>query len=360
MATINDVARRAAVTPATVSYVLSGKNSVSEKTRARVLAIVEELDYRPNLVARSLVRRRTFTLALLLPDIANPFYPEIVRAVEGIARGCGYHLLLCNTGSDPLLGRTYLREMAGRRVDGLLAFEGGLRVSDLSAAERRGMPVVLCNWEEQQEHDLPSVDLDFWQGGALAARHLLQLGHRRLAVVVHGASGGPPAHCRRFEGFQATLAAVGLPWSDHGVFYGDSTLQSGYRAAEALLGCPERPTAVFATNDLMAMGVMEAAGDHGLCVPNDLAVIGFDDIFLGTHVRPTLSTVAVPKDELAARAMELVLRLIEGEQPEPLHISVQPRLVVRRSTAAPGMVPAAATDERRMPDRTPVGLTPGC
>lgn len=337
-ATIYDVARRAGVTAATVSNVVRGKGSVGPQTRVRVERAIADLDYRPNLVARGLAHRRSSTLALLLPNIANPFYPEIALEVERIAGEQGYHLLLCNTRDDAVRGRAYLDSLSGRRVDGALALAGGLRLCDVRAVAARGLSVVLCNWVEV-EHDplFPGVDVDVRHGGELAARRLLDLGHRRVAVVVQETAAGThtPSHTCRLDGFRAALAARGVVLRDDEVCFGDGTLESGYRAARALIARPGRPTALFVTNDIMALGATEAALDAGLRVPDDLSVIGFDDIALGAHVRPTLTTIAIPKQELAARAMGILLRRIEGDDTTPTRLTLLPHLVERRSTAPP-------------------------
>lgn len=332
MTTLDDVARHVGVTSATVSNVITGKGSVSEKTRVRVFAAIEELGYQPNLVARGLARRKTFILALVLPTIANPFYAEIAEEIERVARQYGYQLLLCNTHKDTTVGREQLKGLSSRWVDGLLVMGGSLSVPDMLAAARRGQrgqPLVLCvPCENEQNAALPVVDIDFHYAGELAARHLLELGHQRTAVIVEA-----PGHTLRLEGYRKALAASGVTLLAEYVQYGDSTMQSGYRAAEALLALPIRPTAIFATNDLMALGAVEAALDHGLNVPDDLSVIGLDDIMLGAHVRPPLTTIAIPKQELARQAIELLLRYIDGAEIEPVSLTVRPHLVIRHSTA---------------------------
>src|SRR5437667_781636 len=187
MTTLDDVARHVGVTSATVSNVITGKGSVSENTRSRVFAAIEELGYQPNLVARSLARKKTFTLALVLLTIANPFYAEIAEEIERVARQHGYQLLLCNTHKDTTIGREHLKALSSRWVDGLLVMGGSLSLPDiLSTARRgqRGLPMVLCiRSEEEQTVALPVVDIDFRYAGNLAAQHLLELGPRRVAVI---------------------------------------------------------------------------------------------------------------------------------------------------------------------------------
>jgi len=332
MTTLDDVARHVGVTSATVSNVITGKGSVSENTRSRVFAAIEELGYQPNLVARSLARKKTFTLALVLLTIANPFYAEIAEEIERVARQHGYQLLLCNTHKDTMIGREHLKALSSRWVDGLLVMGGSLSVPDMLAAARRGQrgqPLVLSvPSEHEQNVALPVVDIDFHHAGELVARHLLELGHHRTAVIVEA-----PSHTLRLEGFRTALATSGVALPTEYVQYGDSTMQSGYQGAEALLALPIRPTAIFATNDLMALGAVEAALDQGLRVPGDLSVVGLDDIMLGAHVRPPLTTVAIPKQELAKQAIELLLRYIDGAESEPVALTVRPHLVVRHSTA---------------------------
>jgi DNA-binding LacI/PurR family transcriptional regulator len=338
MTTLEDVARHVGVTTATVSNVITGKGSVSEKTRARVFAAVEELGYQPNLVARGLARRKTFTLALVLLTIANSFYAEIAEEIESIARQHGYQLLLCITHKDARIGREHLKALSSRWVDGLLVMGGSLPAVDIQT--RRGhdkQPMVLCiRSEEEQSVSVPVVDIDFRHAGELAAQHLLELGHRTFAVIVEA-----PSHILRLEGFRSTLTASGIALPKAYIQTGDSSMQSGYDATRTLLSRPERPTAIFATNDLMALGAVEAAIDHGLRVPEDLSVIGLDDIMLGRHVRPPLTTVAIPKQELARQAIELLLRYIDDPEAEPELLTVRPHLVIRRSTGRPGAVSGA-------------------
>jgi DNA-binding LacI/PurR family transcriptional regulator len=333
MTTLDDVARHVGVTSATVSNVITGKGSVSENTRLRVFAAIEELGYQPNMVARSLAQKKTLTLALIVPTIANPFYAEIAEEIERTAWGHDYHLILCNTFRDRSLGQEHLKALSRRWVDGLLIMGGSLPVEDLLAVTRSGqrrLPIVLCFPCETEERaaGLSMVDLDYRYAGELAAQHFVSLGHRRLAVIVEY-----PGHAPRLEGFCATLAASGIDLPPASIQYGDSTMRSGYQAAQTLLSLPTPPTALFATNDLMALGAMEAALDKGLTLPDDLSVIGLDDIMIGTHMHPPLTTIATPKHELAMQAVELLLRHIDDVQSPSLSLTVRPHLTVRQTTA---------------------------
>jgi len=333
MSTLSEVAALAGVTSATVSNVLRQRGKVGQATRARVLAAVAQLGYRPHLTARALAEGRAPTLALMVASIANPFYPEFALAAEQAARQHGRFLIVCNTNDDPALGRAYLEQIAGTLSDGVLVMNANLQLDDLALTQRRGAPVVLCMWEKpQQPPGLPCVAVDFYLAGAIAARHLAGLGHRHIGIIVGG--GRSHIHAERERGFIDALAALGhsaLP-----SVYAADTVEGGYQAASALLAAAPGLTAIFATNDLPALGALHAAADRGLRVPDDLSVIGITDILLARQTRPALSTVAVPTAEAATLAVELLLELIaRPDQPAPLRIASPPWLVERASTARP-------------------------
>jgi DNA-binding LacI/PurR family transcriptional regulator len=337
MTTIKDVAQKVGVTAATVSNVIRSKGPIAEKTRKRVLQAIEELGYRPNLMARGLQQGKSLTLALLLPNIANPFYPEIALEVENVARGQGYQLLLCNTHDDLIVGRHYLERFAGGWVDGVLAMSGGIDLEDLESLASRGVPVVRCLFDEELERrklesNLPSVDVNWEQAAQLVAQHLVELGHRNFAAILQGNEAGN-LHTARLRGFQNALKPIKASLKPNQIVFGDSSLESGYRLVQQILQPPNRPTAILCSNDLMALGAIEAALDAGLDVPGDLSVVGIDDIVIGAHVRPALTTAAIPKREFAIAATELLLRQVQHNLPEIEHIRIEPQLIVRRSSA---------------------------
>jgi DNA-binding LacI/PurR family transcriptional regulator len=338
MTTIKDVAQKVGVTAATVSNVIRSKGPVAEKTRTRVLQAIEELGYRPNLMARGLQQGKSMTLALLLPNIANPFYPEIALEVENVARGHGYQLLLCNTHDDPEVGRHYLERFAGAWVDGVLAMSGGIDLKDLEHLAGRGVPVVRCLFDEELERrkiksHLPSVDVNWEQAAKLVAQHLVDLGHRNIAAIIHGNPDGQILHTARLRGFQSALKLIKASLQPNQIHIGDSSLESGYRLTQQVLRASNRPSAILCSNDLMALGAIEAALDAGLEVPHDLSVVGIDDIVIGAHVRPALTTAAIPKREFAIAATELLLRQVQHESPKIEQITIEPQLIVRRSSA---------------------------
>jgi LacI family transcriptional regulator len=331
MTTISDVARRAKVTTATVSNVITQRVPVSDKTRARVLQAIEELGYRPNLVARSLAQGKTMTFALVVPTISNPFFAEVVEEIERVADQHDYQLLLSMTHNSLEEGKRHLERMASRWVDGFIVMGMAADISDVLALKKGGKEVVLSVWNQDPlTSSLPIVDIDFRLAGELATQHLLECGHRRIAAIVE-----EPVQLTRRKGFEFALAEVGLTAPPEYIRQGDSSFESGYRCTLELLDLPEPPTAIFAGNDWMALGAIEAIVSRGLSVPHDLAVVGVDDISQAAHTHPPLTTIRIPKREMARVATELLLRHIQGIDipEEPLKILICPHLMIRQSTA---------------------------
>ncbi len=331
MATIYDIARAMGVSQTTVANALKGKGNLSAATRERILQYAKEVGYRPNALARSLTQRKTFTIGFILPTIANPFYPEIAEEIERIAGQHNYQVLLCNTHCDAKLGRLHLDRLESRWVDGIIVMGISMDVADIQDHFTQGLPTVLCDWQENESpQGIPQVSIDFYQAGALAAHHLLALGHRRLAIIVD-----EPLQTLRLEGFRATLQEAGLILSPEMIQRGDSTLESGYHAARRLFSQEVHPTAIFATNDWMAIGAMRATHELGLHIPRDLSVIGLDDIVVAAHYQPPLTTIAIPKQRLARVATELLLQQIEGTHEAAHPLLVPPSLLIRQSTSTP-------------------------
>ena len=353
MTTLVEVARRAGVTAATVSNVLRGRGKVGAETRERVLAAVKELQYRPNLTARALAEGRPPTIALIVSSIANPFYPEFALAVEQAVRKLGYFLLVCNTNDDPVQERAYLDAVGGSLAHGVLVMNADfVQIDELVALRERGVPVVLCMWEKPDEPPaLPSVAVDFYRAGAIAAEHLIKLGHRRIGAVVGSERRGN--HIWRYRGFAEALERAGIAHGDADVIFGHDTIDAGRSSAHALLAGAPDLSAVFVSNDLPALGVLQAAADMGLDVPADLSVIGITDIQLAHQVRPALTTVAVPTQESAELAVEMIMHMIRQDDSSAplLRETSPPRLVVRASTGrAPASgKPAASKPASRKP-----------
>ncbi|CAG4910249.1 LacI family DNA-binding transcriptional regulator [Paraburkholderia gardini] len=357
MTTLNEVAAHAGVTPATVSNVLRNRGRVGAATRERVLHAVKELGYRPHLAARALAEGRAPTFALMVSSIANPFYPEFTLAAERAARTSGHFLIVCNTNDDQETGRAYLEQIAGTLSEGVLVTNAELVFDDLRATAERGTPVVLCMWERPDDPPgLPCVAVDFRLAGALAAQHLLDLGHTRVGALVGSKSSHDDQspfgiHGARRDGFVERFNAAGNARIVAEFICEADTIRGGYDAARQLLKAHPEVTALYATNDLPALGAMHAAADMGLSVPDDLSVVGITDIQLARESRPALSTVAVPTEEAARMAVDLLRELIDraprASRGNPDTTGTPPM----RVTSAPVMVPRASTAPPRTPDQ---------
>jgi LacI family transcriptional regulator len=304
--TIEDVARAAGVSVTTVSHALSGKRPVSALSAARVGAAVERLGYRPNGVARSLRTRRSLTVALVIPDITNPFYPTLARGLQDVIGEDGYHVFICNTDADPGLERELLDDLAQRQVDGVVIVPFELTADDVAPRVDAGMAVVVLG----RRIDHPNVDVvesDDAAGAAMAARHLVSLGHSRIGLIAGSRQVGE----LRATAFRHTLEELGLPMSDAFVAQGDWTREGGRAGAEKLLaGSPV--TAVFAANDLMAIGAMDAALARGLSIPHDLSLVGYDDVDAASLLTPALTTVRNPAYDMGNTAGRLLMERLSG------------------------------------------------
>ncbi len=328
MVTIYDVARLAGVTKSTVSNVINEKTVVRAETRARVLAAMAELNYSPSPVARGLKRGKTFVLALVVPTLLNPFYAEIVEITEQVAQVHGYHLLLCIAGKgDEHHLQQKLQSLSARSIDGLLLMAEGVSEQALQSITQRGIPVVI-SVNQPFITSAPIVGIDYLSVGALAARHLLEWGHRRQGVILER-----PWHELRLQGCIEVLARGGIELPAEYICSVAPTFQSGYAAAHELLTLPLPPTAIFATNDLMALGTLQAAIDLAVDVPARLSVIGVDNIAQGEYSRPPLTTISLPRQELGQEAIELLLRCIEHPRRRALVTTLlRPEIVIRGST----------------------------
>jgi len=309
LANIQDVAARAEVSIATVSRVLNrSDHKVNPETRDRVLAAVRALDYRPSALARGLQAKRTMTIGVIIPDISNLYYAEIVRGIQDRADEKGYSVLLQNTDrkEERILKSAHL--LREKIVDGVVFSGGSLHGSEtLSALKELRNRIVVIG---RHEVDFPAALVDNIGGAAEAIQHLIDLGHRRIAFI-----GGPSDSTTmvdRLKGFDDAMTRNGLKIDPTLVMQGDLTARSGRSAAEKLLSEQNRPTAVFAGNDMTAFGVMYAARRLGLKVPDDLSVVGFDNVQLSSFFDPALTTVEIPRYSLGAGAVDMLIELISG------------------------------------------------
>ncbi len=355
--TMHDVAARAGVSQPTVSLVL-GKGStgrVAEETRDRVLRAAEELGYRPNLLARGLVRQRSYALGLIVPDLSNPFFVDVVAGAQKVASKEGYALWLCETRHTP--AERHLDELRSRLIDGVIIDGlGAIGLSDEALADLNPMLI------DEASDRWPSVASDAPEAGRLAAEHLLELGHRRLAFL------GPPLDTYAFRfrerGFVGVLRRAGVPLPSAWLRRVSPTAAGGQAGMEALLGSEARPTAVFCANDLIALGALKACMAAGVRVPRRVSLVGCDDIEPARLGTPELTTVAIPAAELGARAARYLIRRIDGgedERPIPRRRRLGVRLVVRQTTAPPAAsgASAEAAPERRGPAERGVSTARG-
>ncbi len=330
--TIWDVAKKAGVSVATVSRVINhSTHKVNEATRRRVLAAIQELGYQPNDVARGLKKRTSRTIALIVPDISNPFYPAIARGIEDIANQHGYAVVLCNTYENLTKEREYLDLLRRRWVDGLIFATVGRNTRHLRWLRGHSIPVVLIA-RDVEGLEIGSVLVDNFQGAYEAIRRLIRLGHRRIGFI-----GGPPnLHVvqERRRGYLQALCEAEIEPDPSLSVEGNFRAEGGFEAMQQLLQIPLPPSAVFAANDLMAIGAMDAIKRSGLRIPEDVAVVGFDDITFASLVELTLTTVAQPKYKMGTMAMSRLLEIMRGKRNGPRKIVLEPQLVVRDSCGA--------------------------
>ncbi|MER2298722.1 LacI family DNA-binding transcriptional regulator [Pseudomonas promysalinigenes] len=329
MATIKDVAALAGISYTTVSHVLNKTRPVSEQVRLKVEAAISELDYVPSAVARSLKARSTATIGLLVPSSVNPYFAELARGIEDACERNGYCVILCNSDDNPQKQRNYLRVLLEKRIDGLVVASVGEDADLLQSLAGVRTPMVIVD-RELEGVDADMVRIDHELGAYLATSHLLELGHRDIAYI------GGPAQTGvtqlRLSGFRRAMAQAQAPVEAGRVLHCDFTSPGGHAAATQLLD-GERPTAIFAGNDMIGVGVLRAAAERNINVPGELSVIGFDDIELSRYVYPPLTTVGQSIRELGESAAALLLsRIITQGRDAPCQRIVAPRIVLREST----------------------------
>jgi len=328
--TIKDVARQANVSVATVSRVLNGHTNVTAETREIVLGVAAQLRFIPSGAARSLITRRTHTVGALLPDLHGDYFSELIRGIDLAARARCLHLLVSSSHGDAAEAAAALRAMNGR-VDGLLVMSPHVNADFLWGNVSDDLPAVLMNTQHTSEKH-SSFAVDNYGGSFAMVRHLVDLGHRRIAFIA-----GPESNFEaqeRLRGYRAALAAL-VPGSVEDVLQGDFMQESGWRAGNQIVALTERPTAVFAANDMMAIGCMSALTDAGLSVPRDISLAGFDDIPISRYINPSLTSVRARITELGALALERLASCIEEPtRSAPQRQTLRADVVLRASTAA--------------------------
>ncbi len=316
-----------------VSYIVNKNNAVTipDDTRQRILDAMDEVGYVPNVTARRLRSSKTYTVAGIIPDITNPFYPDFERGIQDVVDGHGYDLIMYNTDGTAERERRCLDSMLQGRVDGVVGVFFHLRVPDLAALINQGIHVVRLEAMPKLPGSLPldNIFIDNIAASRMAVEHLIEQGHRQIAMLT---SHEGPARFRE-HGYREALAANQLPMDDQLLSFGAFSEDGGYQAMGKLLQGDRRPSAVVAANDLMAMGAMIAIREVGLSIPRDIAVIGFDDISTAKLVFPALTTVTQFQRQLGRRAAEMLMERVKGTAPENGRSIEMPfRLVTRDST----------------------------
>jgi LacI family transcriptional regulator len=329
--TITDVALRSGVSKSTVSHVLNQTRFVEDNTRQKVLQAIRELNYRPSSIARSLVSQRTGTAGLLISDVGNPFYHDVILGVEEVALANGYSIFLCNTGYDLQRGMKYIHSLVDRLVDGVMFMSSNMNIDMIQEVHSNSIQSVVLDWGGTNVSEMAAtITIDFNNGICEAVQHLAEFGHKRIAFA-----GGPTSLWTAKIRKQAFLRAIeecqpfvqGVILSD-----GDLRIEGGYQAFEELSHLTPRLTAVIAANDLTALGIMWASRNAGYNLPDDLSVIGLDDIDLASRVTPTLTTIALPRYEIGRLAMQNLLTLIRDPAQPKDNQMVDTHLIVREST----------------------------
>uniref|UniRef100_UPI0034A07120 LacI family DNA-binding transcriptional regulator n=1 Tax=Saccharibacillus sp. CPCC 101409 TaxID=3058041 RepID=UPI0034A07120 len=347
--TVYDIAREANVSVATVSRVLNNTAPVKKETRDRIVALINKHQFQPNALARSLTRKETGMIGFILPDITNPFFPEVLAGFDHEARKLGYTYFLCDTIStneenDRLYDRQYEREsqylslLMEKQVDGIVMIGGrvdlakpdGALVQEVEEASKR-VPVLLLNGSLPRTN-LNRIAADQKFGAQLAVQHLIELGHRDIGVI--GGFNHMTNTLQRLQGFRAAMKEASLDVRKEWVLTGGFSVEKGQEFTAKLLNMKRRPSAIFCMNDLMAIGALKAAHRAGVNVPGELSLVGYDDIPQASHSIPELTTISLNSHEIGRQAAQTLDKMI-ADRKVPQHQTVVPRLVARETTAPP-------------------------
>ena len=328
---IREVARRARVSTATASRAINRIPTVNPQLAKRVWDVIDKLGYYPNTQARALVSGKSRIFGLVVSEITNPFFPEIVQMFERIAVQHDYEILLASTGNDPARMETSVRRMIERRVDGVAIMTFGMEEGVLSDLKLRKVPLVFIDVGPQRPH-VSNIRIDYLHGIRQAVQHLAGLQHKRIAFIA-----GPPqlkSAEARTQAFKRSMKEIGLAVDDRLIAEGNHTIESGVAACAQLLALPDRPTAILCSNDMTALGVMRKSYEEGIVIPRDLSVVGFDDIKLAQFVLPALTTIQMSQAELARLAFHALLEETKRERPSPdgTEYILKTHLVLREST----------------------------
>ncbi|MFC4766306.1 LacI family DNA-binding transcriptional regulator [Effusibacillus consociatus] len=327
MAKINDVARLANVSTATVSRVLSNADNVTEETREKVLEAIQRLKYQPNILGRYLRRMETKTVLVVVPDITNSFFSKILLGIESVAVKSGYQVLLVDTQNSVHLEVEYLNLLRQKQVDGMILLTARMNREEIEEIAEQFPVVLACEYLEGSR--IPTVSIDNISSARKATEHLIQLGHRRIAHI-----SGPMnivLSRDRLRGYQQAMTQYELEIDPVLIQEGDFSYEIGYNLAMKFLALENPPTAIFAASDDMAIGAVKAVREQSLNVPKDIAVVGFDDVKIASIFEPSITTIAQPMYEIGTTAMELLVKLINGNQLKRRQYVLEDQLIIRET-----------------------------
>lgn len=333
--TVYDIAKEAKVSVSTVSRVLNGTAPVKSSTREKVNSIIAKYQFHPNALARSLISKETGMIGVILPDITNPFFPEVFRGADTEARSKGYTFFLCDSEGDYQRESEYLSILKEKRVDGVIFLGGRINLTRCSpelAAEvvelSKQIPVVLVNGSLPKSN-LYRVITNESSGAEMAVQHLIDLGHKDIAFL--GGYGYMSTMAQKVKAYKKIMKNNGLTIEDKWILQGQFSIESGKELMRELIGMKDRPSAVLCVNDFTAVGAIKEAIEHGLRIPEDISVVGYDDTHLSTAIIPELTTVRQQTAELGKQAVQVLDRLMKGEKAKKLTV-LRPQLVVRQSS----------------------------
>lgn len=329
--TVTDVAREAKVSTATVSRALSNPDTVSAKTRARITEAVQKTGYVINHAARNLRRRQTGTIVALVPDIGNSHFSNVLQGIENVTAAKGLKVLIADTRKPSMSQPNFTEYFSRANCDGIISLDGQYSIANVRAVNPELPPIVTAG-EWSDDPNVPIAVIDNLLGADLAVSHLLALGHQNIGIITGLLTHKPGLD--RLEGYQMTMQKGGIDTSTLWSFPGDYSFECGVAAAKDLLTLSTRPTAVFCSSDRTAFGFISTLSASGVRVPDDISVVGFDDLDIAEHYIPSLTTIHQPRRKVGEMAAKLLLSLIAGDQPEVTHEQIEPWLVVRNSTKA--------------------------
>jgi len=327
--TMKDVALRAGVSFSTVSHVLNNTRYVSEELRTKVLKAMEDLGYTPNQLARSLRSGKTGIIGMVVPDTSNPFFGRVAYRVQSACFSKGYTVVFSNSDGNFEKEKIYTKALIERHVDGIIFIAGGKSLEHLDAIQNHNIPILIAD-REVNSPNLDSVISDHKGGGHIAAQHLIDLGHSRIGCITGASSVTPSAD--RVVGYREALKKAGLKLDESLILRGNYEFESGYQNGRKLLLMKKPPTAIFACNDLMAIGVIRAANELGFKVPHNLSVVGFDNVHFSKYCSPPLTTVHQAKEQMANVAVDMLIERINNPQLKTRKKVLNTRLIIRQST----------------------------